>query len=74
VKDSIQSNARGAALIASVALGHIRFSDIPELVTIKNVFDPDPRNRALYDDLFEVFVEIYKKNKGIYARLNRRRG
>ena len=74
VKDSIQSNARGAALIAAVALSHIRFSDIPELVTIKNVFDPDPRNRALYDDLFEVFVEIYKKNKGIYARLNRRRG
>ena len=71
VKDPIQVNARGAALIASVALGHISFSDVPGLVEIRKVYEPDARNRALYDGLYPVFLKLYEKNKGIYHRLNR---
>ncbi len=71
VRDPIQANARGAAFIASVGLGYISFDDVPGLMQYDNVFEPNPDHRQLYDELFEIFVQIYKKNKGIYQRLNK---
>ncbi len=70
VRDPIQANARGAALIASVGLDHIRFEDIPELIEYDSLFTPAKNNAAVYENLFDVFVMIYKKNKGIFERLN----
>jgi xylulokinase len=70
VKDPIQSNARGAAFIASVALGYISFDDIPNLIRYSNTFEPDPNNAKIYDELFEAFLEIYKNNKAMCRRLN----
>jgi xylulokinase len=70
VKDPIQTNVRGAAFIASVALGFIEFEDIPSFVEINNHFEPNPQNRKLYDDMFQAFLNIYKKNKPIFKRLN----
>lgn len=70
VKDPIGANARGAAYIAAVGLGHIRFDDIPGLTEYEAEFEPDPKNRDIYDLLFREFVEIYRKNKPIFFRLN----
>ena len=53
-----------------MALGHIQYTDIPGLVEIENVYEPDPDHRKLYDDLFREFLNIYKHNKAIYKRLN----
>ena len=64
-------NARGAAFIAAVGLGYIRFEDIPSLVRFRNVYQPDPENRRIYDELFREFVNLYRSNRGIYERLNR---
>jgi len=72
VTDPMQANARGAALIAAVGLGHTTFDRVPGLVDVQRRFRPDPGNRELYDELFAVFVELYKANKGIFKRLNRR--
>jgi hypothetical protein len=33
---------------------------------------PNPDNRAIYDELFEEFVNIYQNNKKAFARLNAR--
>ncbi|MBL6974793.1 MAG: FGGY-family carbohydrate kinase [Deltaproteobacteria bacterium] len=71
VEDPLQANARGAAFIAAVALGHIGFDDIPGLIRFSDTFDPDPANRGLYDNLFGEFLNIYRLNRGLYARLNR---
>lgn len=71
VKDPIQANVRGAAFLASVALGSLSFDDIPERVEIANTFRPNPDHRQIYDELFEEFVHIYKSNRRIYARLNK---
>ena len=71
VKDPIQANVRGAAFLASVALGYMTFNDIPEHIQIANTFRPNPQNRRIYDELFTEFQNIYKRNKKIYARLNR---
>lgn len=71
VKDPIQANARGAAWIAAVGLGEISFRDIPGLVAFKHTYRPNPQNRAIYDDRFEVFKQIYKQMRPIYYRLNK---
>ncbi len=73
VRDPLQVNARGAALMASVGLGYISFDDVPGLTEYEAIYRPNPANRALYDELYDIFVDIYRKNRSIYARLNRAR-
>jgi xylulokinase len=73
VADPISANVRGAGLLAAHALGHVRLSDIPELVEVDAVFDPDPANHRLYTALFAEFKQIYRNNRRMYARLNKRR-
>ena len=70
VQDPMQANGRGAAFIASVALGFTSFDEIPNLIKYTNVFHPNLSNRKIYDELFREFVNIYRKNKAIYRRLN----
>jgi len=71
VKAPMMANARGAAFIAAVALGEIRFDDIPRLVPIDRVFDPRPENREIYDALYEQFLRLYRAHKKICKTLNR---
>ena len=68
--DPIYANARGAAWIAAVGLGEIGFADIPPLVQFKNIYLPNQKNRAIYDDRFSIFTQVYKQMKGIYRKLN----
>jgi len=70
VVDPIQAYARGAAFIAAVGLGEISFADVPELVEFKHIYTPNPRNRQLYDQRYDAFVEIYKRMHGLYKKLN----
>jgi xylulokinase len=71
VKNPMRTNARGAAFLASFALGYLTFEDIPKHIQIAKTYLPNPDNRKVYDQLSEEFVNIYQRNKGIYARLNR---
>ena len=71
MKDPVQANVRGAALLASAALGYVRYDDIPSCVPVEKEFTPNAANREIYDELFREFQEIYKRNKKAYARLNR---
>jgi xylulokinase len=70
VQDPIQANARGAAFIAGVGLGSIGFGDVPKLVSFRQVYQPTPQQRAVYDKLYAVFVEIYQQMKSVYQKLN----
>jgi xylulokinase len=72
VRAPILANVRGAAFLAAVAMGHMRFDDIPAAVDVAEEYIPDPAHRELYDGLFKAFVEIYRKNKRIYFRLNKK--
>jgi xylulokinase len=69
VKDPLGANARGAAFIASVALGEIAFDDIPSLVEYDKTFEPNPAYRKIYDELYDAFLAIYRNNKNLYRRL-----
>ncbi len=70
VQDPIQANARGAAFIAAAGLGEIALKDVAELVQFKRVYAPTREHRMVYDDRYEVFIEIYRQMKGVYRKLN----
>ncbi|MEN9563995.1 MAG: hypothetical protein RIR73_2239, partial [Chloroflexota bacterium] len=70
VSDPIYANARGAAWIAAVGLGEIKYADIPALVQFRRAYQPRAENRAVYDRGFNIFKQIYKQMKEIYRRIN----
>ncbi|MEW6079834.1 MAG: FGGY-family carbohydrate kinase [Thermodesulfobacteriota bacterium] len=71
VKEPMMANARGAAFIAAVALGHIRFDDIPGLVVFDETYHPRPENREIYDTLYGQFLRLYRVHKKICRTLNK---
>ncbi len=73
MKDPIEVNVRGAALLASVALGYLRYDEIASHVQVAHTYTPNPEHRQQYDELFEEFIAIYENNKKTYARINRAR-
>ncbi len=70
MEQPILVNARGAAMLAAVALGYLQVEDIAQTTKIKSVYLPKQENKTVYDNLFKEYLNIYKKNKGIYRRLN----
>ncbi len=70
VKDPVNANLKGAALLAGMALGLITVDDIASCRDIEATYMPDIKNRAVYEELFREFKQIYRKTKGIYRRLN----
>ena len=71
VTNPIQANARGAAFIASVGLGYLKWKEIQRCCEISNIYTPNPENRKIYDRLFDEYINIYKIMKKTYKRLNR---
>lgn len=72
VADPQACSGRGAALLASLAIGGVRVEEIADAVTVAQEYTPNPTHRPVYDLLFREFVQIYKQNRAIHARLNRR--
>jgi len=70
MREPIQANLRGVGLLAAVATGHTTFAQINNDVPVAAEFTPDPANRAIYDELYAAYSEIYKQNKRIFAKLN----
>ncbi|HNH06459.1 MAG TPA: FGGY-family carbohydrate kinase, partial [Anaerolineales bacterium] len=71
VKDPIEANVRGAALLASAGMGYLKYDEIGTHVKIAATYVPNPDNRKIYDELFREFLAIYESNRKIHARLNR---
>jgi len=71
VADPVDANARGAGILAAVALGELTFGQVPDLVPVTASYRPGPQAAALYDPMFREFVGLYRRNRRAYARLNR---
>jgi len=70
MKDPLMANSRGAALLAAAAIGLMDVNKIGEAVEIEQRYEPQERNRRLFDERFEIFTELYKRNKPLFHRLN----
>jgi xylulokinase len=70
VESPIQANALGAAFIGFLGIGALSYTDIPELIRIRRVYQPDPAIRVIYDELFETFRFAYRRLAPLYRRLN----
>jgi xylulokinase len=70
VDDPINTTVRGTALLALVSLGYRSIDEIHGLIKIKQVFNPDESNRAVYDKMYTQYRELFKKNKKVFAALN----
>jgi xylulokinase len=73
VADPVNANARGAAMLAAVALGELDFDQVPDRVAIGRTYSPNPATADLYQLLSAEFVGLYKRNRRAHARLNRDR-
>jgi len=65
------ANARGAAFVASIALGHADAPTLASRVLIERQFQPDPANRAVYDGLYAELLALYKATRKMHRRMNR---
>ncbi|MEM0007907.1 MAG: FGGY-family carbohydrate kinase [Candidatus Bathyarchaeia archaeon] len=75
VSDPKEVGARGAAIIAMIALGYVKsFEDAETLVKIEAVYEPNSRNVAVYEKIFKEFRSIYKNNRKMFRRLNLKTG
>jgi xylulokinase len=68
--DPVLANVRGAGLLTLIGLGHLSLADIPGIVEVKAVYEPDPSSAAIYEALLKEFVHLYEKTKAIHKRLN----
>jgi len=64
-------NTRGAAFLASAALGLISFEEVSELVPVRAVYQPKAENQKIYEPLYHEFVDLYARSLKSFARLNR---
>jgi xylulokinase len=70
VADPVNTNLRGATLLASLALGAVRRDEIRDLVAIERTFTPDPAVRGLHDRQFGELPRLYKTQRGMRKRLS----
>lgn len=66
----IQANAIGAAFIAGVGLGALKFGDLGHLRQVRRTYEPASALRRLYGDKFETFKEVRTRLAPLYHRIN----
>src|SRR5215207_2804921 len=71
--EPVLATARGVALQASVALGHLRWDEVAATVPMARTYQPDPASRRVHDPRFQEFVNLYRSTRKLYARLNAQR-
>jgi xylulokinase len=69
VADPVNTNLRGATLLAALALGAVRRDELRELVPVERTFTSDPATRTVYDRHFAELPRLYKAQRGMRRRL-----
>lgn len=70
LRDPEYAGSRGVALLGFHRLGDITLDDIEARVPIQAVYSPHPDAAMRYDEMFEQFVRVFKKNRDIFRALN----
>jgi xylulokinase len=64
------NNVIGMGLLAFHRLGLVKLEDIPGMIQFDRVFEPDPRNRPIYDRMFAQFMASMNRIKPVFHALN----
>ncbi len=68
------AGAIGAAMCAFVGSGIFKdFIEVDKIVSVNKIFEPNSANKAIYDELFETYKEIYENLKITYIKANSKR-
>ncbi len=73
VANPVETNARGAGILAAVALGFGTFAEVAAGLPIRRIFRPNPAHREMYARMFQAYLELYRAHRKICARLNQSR-
>jgi xylulokinase len=73
IDDPLNSTVRGTALLALIILGYRAIDEIPGLIRIRRVFEPDESNRDIYDRMYTQYRAFFKRNRKIFTALNSRK-
>lgn len=71
IAEPVHVNTRGAAYLVALGLGYLQLEELASRTPLARRYEPTPALSALYDDLFDAFVAIYRKTHQIHRRLNR---
>jgi xylulokinase len=71
VAEPMLANVRGAAFAGAVALGELRWEDIPDRVEIANVYEPYAPAKPTYDRAYHTLVNLYRANRRVFSGLAR---
>ena len=69
--DPRNSNVIGVALLAFNRLGLVKLEDIPNMIKFDRIFEPDPKNKAIYDRMFAQFMAGKDKVRPVFHALNK---
>jgi xylulokinase len=69
--DPRNNNVIGVALLAFNRLGLVNLEDIPEMIKFDRVFEPDLKNRGIYDRMFTQFMAGKDKIRPVFHALNK---
>lgn len=71
--DAGYANSIGTAIFGFDRLGIASATELTDRLRINAVYEPDPANRALYDDLGGIFADSFKRLRPLSHRLGKRR-
>ena len=71
VRDPQAAGLRGVAVLAGIALNLTTLEDYARHVEIAHTYEPNPDVTPIYDELFDAYLDIYKRNSGLYKKLNK---
>lgn len=71
LEDAHHTGSRAAAFLAFRELGLVGLDEHDKICRTKREYAPREANREVYDRLFEAFLESLKRNKPVFAALNR---
>ncbi len=66
------TNAQGAAFLALAQLGRIAIDDIPTLLRVEQVHEPDDQAHALYERVGAAFIDFHDRAAPFFHSLNSR--
>lgn len=74
VRDTQNAGAIGAAFLAAKGLGMFSsFEDVKQWAKIETEYQPNPKNAAHYNNLYQMYKKSYNSLAGFYFDLNKNR-